>query len=284
MSAAIRAWGSRSAFDEYFAGVEAPGTAHLVHGTAYLLQADGDIAINSAMAEGDQYGLRRHASNEPGLMVDIGMNIADVTTSMAKLNPRKQIIAIEAIPTSYFYALFNLHLNGIKLLSPQDIGPDGPPGVLALHGAAGGDGGGTIEMQWTGTRSQKAHALSTASASSVGRNLSSVEMASGKFRRASVPVTFVPKYLGGWKKVDLFKIDCEGCEYAVMPASAHWLSDRKAVQVFKAEIHIPHGSGFSTPDLLAQQATLLSIFENRRCSSHTMKMMREAKSNFPVSC
>jgi FkbM family methyltransferase len=96
-----------------------------------------DISDRSADLEDswNSYGADRLASLAEGTTVlDIGANLGILSSAYYKANPKLKIIAVEAMPETFFYMNWNLHENSVPVLEGELLSG---PGVLPLNKAMG---------------------------------------------------------------------------------------------------------------------------------------------------
>jgi len=164
-------------------------------------------------------------SRQVGVIVDVGSNVGDFSISAALAHPHMQIIAIEPSPHTYFYLLLNLHLNRVPLLVESDLGRPSKAGVFAINAALTRDGR-DVQIRWSDKVSQNAA-------------VDAQEDLIRGWSQASVPslqpVQFFSSH--GIESIELFKIDCEGCEFEVIPVMRKWFRDRNKVKHIAGEIH-----------------------------------------------
>ena len=224
-----------------------------------------------------------------GVALDIGANLGDLAILIHKLEPRSQVVAVEASPHTHFFLLWNLHLNGVRLLREDQVGDaNAGGGVLPLL-AAVSDVPGTVEMRWSDQRSQNAvirRPDEHVTALEVGAPI----MASSDTARASIPAGWhsamvptmnIPSWLRahGVETVSLLKLDCEGCEFTVVPAWASFFSNKTAVPRFTGEFHwraLDRTAGrFQARPTDAQVAALEGVLRGRGCGAAPWKRVYE---------
>ena len=190
-------------------------------------------------------GLQTHGK----VVVDVGANLGDFTIAIAKLYPDVQVLALEPSPTTHFFLLWNLLLNNITLLSPNDFG--------TRH-----IGGGVLPMQRVaGRNSLRFYWSDEASVSGTARPVEDTKAPSGGFtsqhwsfltpwkgaheNAATWSSTIVdgldvPSFLmsKGFESMQILKIDCETCEYDVLPrwSAEGWLTKRRVSRLV-GELH-----------------------------------------------
>jgi len=176
---------------------------------------------------------------EDGIMLDIGSNIGTQAIMAAKFHHRSQVIALEPSPASYFYLRWNMHLNGVRLLKESEVSKDGPSGILALNTAATRDGR-TVSLQFPEDFDSE--------------QVTTSFLQHRRMIHVDVQSTTLPILLNKYRinTINVFKIDCEGCEHEVLPAIAdRYICDRKRLQRIEGELHWAQGATLGkTMDLL----------------------------------
>ena len=209
-------------------------------------EARWDFTSRSAGASGsgDGYGIRlANATVEGDLIIDVGSNLGDVSIAAAKLFPTARILAIEPNPITYFFMLWNFHLNGFRphpvLLRSGSEGNlrallDAPKGgLIALNAALGhrkmlvyarpGDSLGALAVPAEGAEAEakgRVRALLQQHPESVPHEVAAVDLP------ALLPT----------KGVHFLKMDCEGCEYSILPGW-HATGFLSRVRLFSGETH-----------------------------------------------
>mmetsp|Transcript_142669 Transcript_142669/g.251882 ORF Transcript_142669/g.251882 Transcript_142669/m.251882 type:complete len:374 (+) Transcript_142669:21-1142(+) len=146
------------------------------------------------------------------VIVDIGANVGLFSIAACHLFPNATIYAFEPHPLNYRYLVKNLKAAGCEKR------------VRPFNAAVSKDG---RTMDFTFIESIR----STTSTSL--RNYHGVaKQAQLKVPSVSAANLWGPKYLGQHAVVDLMKVDCEGCEYEVVPAF-----QRSLVRKMKCETH-----------------------------------------------
>jgi len=190
---------------------------------------DDTLGRLSSEMKTDRYSVRsvQDSSKEQNVIIDIGSNIGDVSILASKLHPRSKVLTFEPVPTTFFWLRLNLWLNSVLELDEEHIhvGLEHPGGVLALHSALT-LGGGQVEVKYTNSKSQNA---------AVGTDSELTADWSSDMVRSVVLPDFLQHHR--IEKVALFKIDCEGCEFEVIPQMHAWLKDKKRVRRIVGEIH-----------------------------------------------
>jgi len=182
------------------------------------------LAHEMGMKWKDRYGLQKVTAKQ-GVIIDVGSNIGDISIAAALLHPTLQIIAVEPSPHTYFYLVLNLWLNKVPKLSENDLGKYEKAGVVALNAAVTKDGR-SVEIKWSDSNSQNA-AVGTTEAKTNG------------WSSANVPSIQLTKFLANHNldAVELLKIDCEGCEFEVIPSMKAVFADKAKIKRVTGEIH-----------------------------------------------
>merc|ERR1719321_262681 len=187
---------------------------------------------------------------EEGLLVDVGMNLGDTAIIFSKKKPKMQVIAFEPVPPTYFLCLWNLHLNSVPILGKEDIGKPNKPGVLALNEAVGN--GEDLEVQWY------------PECSVCGKTGGGPPKGPGRGKAESrmVPTMQLPAFLKshGIGSIQHMKVDCEGCEYFVMPTMKESIESKQQVERFAVEVH-----PFACPSKERKQE-VVEIMDKRGCA------------------
>ncbi len=197
--------------------------------------ADDTVGAIAGEMAGDRYNLLPLAGDiadwgkrgrHPPVIVDVGGNIGDFSTTAWLLHPTTQVLCFEPGTETFFVTLWNMAANGVPRLGLGDLGARGKTGVVAVHGAMTEDGGDVVFY----------HNPARSQISAVARRGFAVPR--GWTRRVT------PGYnLGGVLEghgilaVHMLKIDCEGCEFAVIPGLHPWISSRERVLHVEGEIH-----------------------------------------------
>ena len=145
-------------------------------------------------------------------MVDVGANIGDFTLQVARLCPRGRVFAIEPVDEHVQMIETNLMLNGIH-------------NVTIIHRALGAAEG-HVAIQVLGNRSN------------VGGRGGKTE----KVRSSTLPQFVREQRI---ELIDLLKLDCEGAEWDILPASESALPRIRQICM---EFHCERGW---TPERLA---------------------------------
>ena len=179
----------------------------------------------------DEYGIVNSITETDGVIVDVGANVGVTTITAAKIHPTLQIVSFEPVPTTYFLLYYNILLNEIPILNPNQLKLGGRAGVLPIHAALAGRDSESKVVRWSVQASNMAVVNSLQESDRLGKS----------FLRSIVRSISLEKYLSSHGGVDkcvrLLKMDCEGCEFETIPMMASFIRDRKRVRRFSAEVH-----------------------------------------------
>lgn len=168
-----------------------------------------------------EYNFRDDISPPGATVLDIGANVGDTSIQLHRLNPEVNVVALEPMPYTYFFLVWNLVANGVPLLREHDFQSeyrhehrraDGGKswrrprgGVLPIHAGATADGR-TVALEWNERYS---------------KNAKEGVPGSKTARFHNVTTRQIPALLAGLglheRRLPLLKIDCEGCEFDVLP-------------------------------------------------------------------
>lgn len=153
-----------------------------------------DLSVVYSIFDHDEYGIPEGLT---GHAIDVGAHIGAWTVAVALDNPDLRVTAIEALPSNIDVLTANVAANG--LADRVDI----------IWGAAGiGHGPTTIRFDFRGSPDADVH-----------RFIGNQRMAPGVESSAVEVPTFGLGRLVG-KGARLMKIDCEGCEFALLTGTA----------------------------------------------------------------
>lgn len=235
----MQLFGSAGKFKAFAAKTKGPCKLTIDGVDMQLVQSAEDESgvefLKAEQTDVDNYAVRK-VDKEKGLIVDIGANIGSTSIFMAKVKPEMQMIAFEPVPPTYFLFLWNLHLNGVPTISKEDIGKPNKPGVLALNEVVGD--GQDMEIKWfpgwsvgatTGSKFNTARP----------RGRRGPEHADEKPESRMVHSLVLPSFLTshGVESIELLKMDCEGCEFFVIPLLKESMLNAQKVKRFGVEIH-----------------------------------------------
>ena len=128
----------------------------------------------------------------------------------------------EPSPETYFFLRCNLYLNRVHVLTSEELQwRPAVPGVYPVFGGLGGAA--PFEMAIIPKESQSQNRGTSFSAT------------------GDVPVYNLRSFLSTHgldaRRFDLLKLDCECCEYRVVPDSRDWITNRSLVGRLAGEIH-----------------------------------------------
>jgi len=182
----------------------------------------------------DEYGIVHAVTETDGVIVDVGANVGVTSITAAKCHPNLQVISFEPVPTTYFLLYYNLLLNNIPILRPDEIRLGGRPGVLPVHAALAGRDQEKV-VRWS------MQASNMAVVNSMENENNDNDRLGESFLRSNVRSVSLESYLKSHGRVDtcvrLLKMDCEGCEFEAIPAMGSFITDRSRVRRFSAEVH-----------------------------------------------
>ena len=175
-------------------------------------------AVAHELNEGDYYleEVKKLGKITPGsIILDLGTNVGITAIILAKLFPSASVIGVEALPYNYVAALKNVRLNDVH------------DRVTIVCGALTSDTTKPLPMQFSiknpGSSTGSADFYSHGSDNSKGK------------REMDIWGITVDEIISHFsiKKVAFIKLDCEGCEYDVIPSlSANALKIFKDALVF----------------------------------------------------
>ena len=206
----------------------------------------------------DPYHLRDIPKNRKGLIVDVGANIGDVSVAAALKRPLAQVVAIEAVPHNVWFIRYNLFLNGIPEVPCNSIGK-GAPGVCVLnravvHPDVGLAYNGDVDIAFSLSNTQNAALANPSYARNAALANPSYTPARTVKVRAMSALDFVIPSL----PILLLKVDCEGCEFDLVPSLGERFLNRSLIQSFAAELHlslVPVPAGSVQPQTMAKLRT-----------------------------
>jgi len=230
---------NRTDFDEYVAGTAEPRTLDLGNRRSIVVvrqkheddsnpwsDVQKDITV-------DEYGILKGGEVLNGTMIDVGSNIGMQAIVAAKFHRGMQVIALEPIPTTYFYLLWNMQLNGVRALTQLDLStrPHGPGGILALNSAASRDGR---------TRAINFDVYGDSEHASWSNPPEIVTLSRRQILRADVQSVTISNLLGKYQiqTAWMLKIDCEGCEHEVLSSMGQkYLCNQTQFRRVAGELH-----------------------------------------------
>lgn len=151
----------------------------------------------------------------------------------------------------------NLFLNNIPRLEINDWPQIRRGGVLALHGAAASKSG-IAQVSWDPSLTQNA---------AVGTDQD--QRNTKNWQRSNIKQFPMEQFIDGSQIVHIFKIDCEGCEFSVIPGLEKPLSNKTLMRSLVGEYHLslldPHEETFAKKPSAASAAETLRILLGRGC-------------------
>lgn len=207
------------------------------------------------------YGAKSLDTNSQGTVVDLGANLGAFSIFVASVATSLQVVSFEPTPLTYFYFLCNLQLNKVNVLQSGDWGDEMKPGVLAPHGAVGSSNG-FINVSWSPGASQSAAVGTT-------------EPSTRNWVTKKVKQFDVKDFVVG-RKVNILKMDCEGCEFSLIPHLEEELLDRTKIINFVGEFHLSLldddiETNAKKPSETSISKTL-SVLEKRGCATTTWRL------------
>lgn len=238
--------------------------------------------------ENKRFSIEREGQDptKPPLILDIGANLGFVSIFFFKLHPDVQIVAFEPNPFTYMYFLWNLYINNVPILTAAELQLNpSAPGVYPVFGGVSGlvDGEApfsTVPMPMAFSEKSQLHIVDH-------------NQDGGKH---GVKLYNLPEFM---KKHDLMergfnvvKLDCECCEYVVVPANKNLFSNRDHVKHLVGELHsFEKCMEYFNLDMSAQMQTVEAL-EQRGCpvldydfdENHFVGSKTEARKCCPIIC
>jgi FkbM family methyltransferase len=231
MNLGEKLFGSRAKLDKILGTLSEPIAVNVTGNEILFVQNKNDSSvrmINNEFAF-DQYNLKGITSKSGGMIIDIGANIGAVSISAAKMFPNLAIIAIEPAPITYFYFRINLYLNKIPVHNSLPSADNPVGGVYPKFAAiATDDSAGTVTVRYSPEKTQ----FAVVGASS---------WRTPTWETAEVHKFNVNKLLNRATSsfpVELLKIDCEGCEFWLLPRISEVFSQKEVVKMVAGELHL----------------------------------------------
>eukprot|EP00928_Gymnodinium_smaydae_P080332 TRINITY_DN6404_c0_g5_i1.p1 TRINITY_DN6404_c0_g5~~TRINITY_DN6404_c0_g5_i1.p1 ORF type:complete len:410 (-),score=76.62 TRINITY_DN6404_c0_g5_i1:183-1412(-) len=196
--------------------------------------ATTDVNYMLAELEADTYELSGVAVPGGGVAVDIGANTGAVSVLMAKLFGLR-VLALEPVASTFRYLLWTLRLNGVTDL------------VWPLNAAAHQS---SASLTFGHTAARPMMSMS----SNVGQNVAD-EKTKGRgwytpTEIVTSPALSLPEVLrradamAGGGRIEVLKLDCEGCEYGLLESEEARVAIRE-VPVLIGELH----RGWAAPEV-----------------------------------
>jgi FkbM family methyltransferase len=158
-----------------------------------------DGALVLGIVKDDEYNLRQ-LPNLSGTAIDIGAHIGAVTVALALDHPDLRVIAVEAVPENVAVLRANVTSNDLE------------DRVVVIEAAAAEPGRKRVSMLW-GYRSAGDEPVAYVKDS---RFIANIYDKRADADRHSVPAIDLDTLMDGMERLDLLKIDCEGCEWSVL--------------------------------------------------------------------
>ena len=233
--------------------MEPPSAISCLGKTVLLTENGGDdsiqrLEVEFASLDKDTYGIHKISSSHP-LVLDIGGNIGFISILTQLVHPRSQIVVFEPSPLTYFFLRLNLFINQVHVLTSEELqGNPHTPGIYPVFGGLGAS-----------------QALEYARMSDPERVKHQSQNGIVDFGEVGdIPMYSLPSFLLTHglsdRPFDIVKLDCECCEYRVIPNSSDWLLNRALVVSLTGEIH---GCGHVG---VQSEATTLKILKKRGCN------------------
>jgi len=168
--------------------------------------------------------------NAPPLVLDVGGNIGTAAILFSRFHPEAQVITFEPNPYTYIYLLWNLHLNGVHILTSEEMDLSGPA-VPGVYPVLGGLTGGTeyFKKMPMPALPAKSQIFKTVSDSSNSNDTKYVPIYSLS--------QFLQKHNLLGRQIERAKIDCECCEYLVLPANKEVFGNPNTIKHIVGELH-----------------------------------------------
>lgn len=193
-----------------------------------LAQSKKDNGTFDEFGGKDFYQLDRLKTTRQEVVIDIGANVGAITVRIAKAYPNLQVISYECAPESIFYLHYNLFLNNITTLPRHVIGNSSFHGVIPIFGVIG-DTDGFAMVRYNPFNSHESVVNSS-------ENLASSWI---QFHVTSYNLTRVLSLIKSrGSTIGIIKMDCEGCEFDVIPAMGMYLRDKNFINFICGELHL----------------------------------------------
>mmetsp|Transcript_7527 Transcript_7527/g.16500 ORF Transcript_7527/g.16500 Transcript_7527/m.16500 type:complete len:361 (-) Transcript_7527:365-1447(-) len=177
-----------------------------------------DLAVRKLSAElrRDVYGMLRHRQRDGGVLVDIGGHVGTSALIYAALHPGSHVHTFEPAPINFFYLAWNVIANGWT------------DAITMRHAGLSTDGA-PFELEYSPDDS-----MSTRRAS-LGATFGSLPKVTTTVRTVKLHTLLRECGLG---KVGAVKLDCEGCEFDLVPSARDFFgSERRRIM---GEFHARH--------------------------------------------
>lgn len=241
--------------------LEAPKQIKIGRYLLLMVQPRKDDSLSRLLDEfRSDFPYRLNEVRGNGTIVDVGGNIGFFTILAHKRYPQLPIVVFEPSPLSFFCLLINLWLNKVKIV-PRNSFNRLSAGVLAVN-AGVGDTKGKLTLIYSVLQTQLSFVdyesalkpssvtqkgqeesidiVKFASQASVNRTVRVAAKNEG-WSKKEVPIINLREFLRHRKldqTISLLKIDCEGCEFRLIPSMSDLILDREKVQIIDGEYHV----------------------------------------------
>lgn len=165
-------------------------------------------------------------------MVDFGGNYGAVSIAAFKMYPtRLRAVAVEPIPSTFFFLRWNMWLNEVPALEESDLQQEGKPGVLALNRGVVTNNREVIDVCYTPPYTMIGQVCSC----------DSPHQWPGKQCHHVPGITTRGLFqLFGDDPITVVKLDCEGCELSSLPVLMEIVKeDPRKIRRLVGELHFP---------------------------------------------
>lgn len=178
--------------------------------------------------------LKDPPTDTPPVILDVGGNLGFASIAFAKFYRDAQIIVFEPNPYTYIYLRWNLFLNDIYVLSAEELGLN--PTLSGIYPVFGGLAGGekpyvTISMPSELPKTSQDHRIVYGSDTAAGNRNANLGVPIYSFSH------FIEKHGLVNRGIDIAKMDCECCEYLLIPANKNVFGNRTFVKSLVGELH-----------------------------------------------
>lgn len=168
-----------------------PGIVRLASGLAFKVRSVMDVWIIKETCLDRDYEVHGARIADGWTVIDIGAGIGEFTVLTARENPSSTVYAFEPFPESFALLRENLALNGLTNVVPARVAVSASPEA-------------TVRLAATGA--------------AVQHTMLPNEITGEATAYVEVPSTTLGQLLisKGIERCDFLKIDCEGCEFAML--------------------------------------------------------------------
>uniref|UniRef100_A0A7S2XQ02 tRNA(Phe) (4-demethylwyosine(37)-C(7)) aminocarboxypropyltransferase n=1 Tax=Attheya septentrionalis TaxID=420275 RepID=A0A7S2XQ02_9STRA len=197
----------------------------------------------------------KSGSSTPPLVLDVGGNLGFTSIAMAKFHKDAQIIIFEPNPYTYIYLRWNIYLNNIHVLTTEEL--ELRPSLPGIYPVFGGLAGGDKPFVMTSMPA----GFPEKSQTHKPQYEESVD--------GGVPIYSLSHFMKSHdlmeRGIDIVKIDCECCEYVLIPTNKDFFASRTHVKSLIGELHpfARCGPFLKLPD--TAQTELVETLEKRGC-------------------